>query len=63
MVLAYKLTVFLIKSFCEKQLKVDIRMCKEDFHCFVVLRFIFLMFFPVCLFCLLVLHREGEQRQ
>lgn len=40
MVLPYKLTVFLIKNFCEKQLKVDMHMCKEDFHCFVVLVYI-----------------------
>lgn len=63
MVLPYKLTGFLIKSFCEKQLKVDMHMRKEDFNFFIVLKCMFLTFFPVCLFCLLVLHCEGEPRQ
>lgn len=50
-VLPHKLTVFLIKSFCESQLNVDIHRCKEDFQCSVVLQCVFLTFFPVCLFC------------
>lgn len=54
-----------IKSFWVKQLKVCINMCKVNFHSFIVLKCIFLTFFPVffVLFCLLVLHCEGESRQ
>lgn len=51
MVLPYKLTGFLIKSFCEKQLKVDMHMRKEDFNFFIVLKCMFLTFFP-CVFVL-----------